>query len=178
MARIGGLDISTTTAGWAVLEDGEIVEKGYYDFDKPDNYDLIDLAEQFEEEILPVLEGCDKIVLEAALKKYGGMTSNTSVTVLLQFNAIVELLLQRKLGRERIVKVHPSTAKKAALGRGRKPKGYDGSGKDWVLEQVGERYDIEWPRTRYDNIRRQMEDVADSIVLALAYHNDPAHVTK
>lgn len=176
--KIAGLDLSTTTAGYSVIEDGDLVKKGYYDFDKDgSDWEFIDLVQQFEDEVFPEIEDADKIVLEAALKKYGGMTSRASIQKLLQFNAIVTFRLKRELGRDVVVKVHPSTAKKAALGRGRVPKDYDGDGKDWVLEEIGGTYGIEWPRTRYDNIRKQMEDVADSIVLARAYDQDPDHLT-
>lgn len=180
MARIAGLDLSTTTAGYSVIEDGELVKKGYYDFDKGgtgSDWEFIDIVRQFEDEVFPEIEDADKIVLEAALKKYGGMTSRASIQKLLQFNAIVTFRLKRELGRDVVVKVHPSTAKKAALGRGRVPKDYDGDGKDWVLEEIGGAYGIEWPQTRYNNIRSQCEDIADSIVLARAYYKNPEHVT-
>jgi hypothetical protein len=65
MAQIAGLDISTTTAGWCLLEDGKLGKHEYYDFDKPKDYDLIDLVEQFEEVILPDLRKADIVILEA-----------------------------------------------------------------------------------------------------------------
>jgi hypothetical protein len=174
--RIAGLDLSTTTAGYSLLDDGELVKKNYYDFDKSDGWTFTDLWDQFESNVLTEISDADVIVLEAALKKYGGMTSRASIIKLLQFNAVVSHELRKRLGKDSLIHVHPSTAKKAALGRGRVPKGFDGSGKEWVLQEIGERYDIEWPRTRYDNIRSQMEDVADAIVLAKAYNDNPDHV--
>jgi hypothetical protein len=174
---IAGLDLSTTTAGYSLIgDDGELQKRDYYDFDKDSDWEFIDLVQQFEDEVLPEIEGADVVVLEAALKKYGGMTSRASIQKLLQFNAIVTYRLKQEMGRDAVIKVHPSTAKKAALGRGRVPKDFDGDGKEWVLQEIGEAYGIEWPRTRYDNIRSQCEDIADSIVLAKAYHEDPDHV--
>lgn len=175
---VAGLDLSTSTAGYSTIENGELKNYDYYDFDKDgSDWEFIDLVQQFEDEVLPEIEDADTVVLEAALKKYGGMTSRQSIQKLLQFNAIVTYRLKQEMGRDAVVKVHPSTAKKAALGRGRVPKDYDGDGKEWVLDRIGVEYEIEWPRTRYDNIRSQMEDVADSIVLAKAYDEDPDHVT-
>lgn len=174
---IAGLDLSTSTAGYSLIENGELAKYDYYDFDKPDEWTFTDLWDQFESNVLTEISGADVIVLEAALKKYGGMTSRASIIKLLQFNAVVSHELRKKLGEDSLIHVHPSTAKKAALGRGRVPKDFDGDGKEWVLQEIGGEYGIEWPRTMYDNIRSQMEDVADSIVLAKAYHEDPDHVT-
>jgi hypothetical protein len=166
---IAGLDISTSVAGYCTMdEDGTILESDYYRFKKDKGYDLIDLVEQFEEHVLPKIVEADVVVLEAALKKYaGGFSTNRSITVLLQFNALVEYVLMRDMGKDKVTSVHPATARKGAIGRGTSPKGVDT--KDWILKEVGDLYDIEWPLTRYGNVRAQCEDEADAIVLA-RYH--------
>lgn len=171
---ISGLDLSTSVAGYCNMsEDGELLHWDYYKFSKPDDYDLIDLVEQFNENVWPHLQDSDLVVLEDALKKYGGMTTRKSITVLLKFNGIIEYELQRKLGKDSVTKIHPSTAKKQALGRGRTPSGYESpwstykDSKAWAIERVDEMYDeVEWEMTRSGNPRPGSDDVADAIVLA------------
>lgn len=162
-----GLDISTTVCGYSIInEDKELVDKGYYKFKKQDDWELIHLAEQFSENVLPKLENVDFIILEDALKKYSsGFSSNKSITVLLQFNAIIRYILQKKFGIDKIKTVHVNTARKSSLGRAFSPKGIDA--KQWVLEQISSKFSIEWPLTRFGNIQAECEDIADSIILSL-----------
>lgn len=165
--KIAGLDLSTSVCGYCVFDDGELVKYDYHKFKKKKDWEHIDLVEQFKKHVYPEIKDVDKIIVEDSLKKYaGGFSSNKSITVLLQFNAIITYILKKELGRDIIKHLHPSTARKLALGSGRSPKGVDA--KEWVLTEVSKLYGITWPRTRYDNIRSQCEDVADAIILARA----------
>lgn len=163
--KIASLDISTSVAGITVIGENEILETAeYYKFKKSDDYNLNDLAHQFDEHIYPLIEDCEIVAIEEALKGYGRSTN--SIAVLIAWNGIVQYLL-RERGHE-VVPYHVSTARKLAWGRGRAPKGTDT--KTWVLNNAIEKYDsIEVEYTRYDNIRQEMYDVADAITVGLAY---------
>lgn len=168
--RIIGLDLSTSVAGWCVFQDGNLESFNYYKFKKPNggDWEHIDLVEQFYENIYPEIKEADKIIVEDSLKRFaGGFSSSTSITKLLQFNAIVTYLLRKEIGRDNVKHLHPATARKAALGRGTKPGSYDDT-KEWVKDRVSELFEIEWPRTRYDNVRQEASDMADAVVLAYA----------
>lgn len=175
---ICGLDLSTSVAGYCRMNgDGEIESYDFYKFDKPSDYQLIDLVDQWDEHVWPHIEDADVVVLEDSLKKYaGGFSSKATITKLLRFNGIIEYELQRRLGKDRVKKVHPSTAKKQALGRGRVPSDYDSpwstykDSKAWPLERVSEIYEgVDWEMTHSGNPRPGSDDAADSIVLARSY---------
>jgi hypothetical protein len=181
MKTVAGLDLSTTVAGFALMsEDGELISYDWHKFKKGSDYDLIDLVKQFDEHVWPEIKNADAVVLEDALKNYGGMTTTTSISVLLQFNAIIEYELVKRLGKDAVKKVHPSTAKKRSfLDRGRVPSSYSSpwstykDSKGWVIEEASSAYDIEWELTRSGNPRPGTDDAADAIVLASSYveHN-------
>lgn len=175
---VSGLDISTSVAGYCLMnEDAEVLEYDFYKFDKPDGYQLIDLVDQWDEHVWPHIADADKVILEDSLKKYaGGFSSKATITKLLRFNGIIEYELQRRMGKERVEKIHPSTAKKQALGRGRVPGSYESpwstykDSKAWPLEKIEEIYDdVEWEMTRSGNPRPGSDDAADALVLARSY---------
>lgn len=161
-------------------EDGNLEMWEFYKFDKPDNYKLIDLVEQWEEEVWPEISDADIVVLEDSLKKYaGGFSTKKTITKLLRFNGIVEYVLQDKMGKDNVKKIHPSTAKKKALGRGRVPGSYESpwstykDSKAWPMQEIANMYDeVEWEMTHSGNPRPGSDDAADSIVLARSYVND------
>lgn len=163
---ICGLDISTSFAGWALFEDGELIGSGNYRFKKEKDYDLIYLANQFDEHIFPKIKHADEIAIEEALRGFGRSTN--SIAILIGWNAIVQYKL-RKNGYN-VVPYHPSTAKKLAWGRGRAPKGSDS--KTWILSEVTDKYGIEWPQTRYGNPKPGSDDEADAITIGLAHINN------
>ena len=140
---VSGLDISTSVAGWCRMnEDNSIEEYGFYKFSKPDGYTNLDLVDQWDEHVWPEIEEADTVVLEDSLKKYaGGFSSKATITKLLRFNGIIEYELQRRLGKDKVRKIHPSTAKKQSfLNRGRVPSNYESpwstykDSKAWVIE--------------------------------------------
>ena len=178
--KVCGLDLSTSVVGYSIFEGEELVSYNWYKFDKPDGYELIDLVEQFDEEVWPEINESDIIVLEDSLKKYqGGFSSRKTITVLLQFNAIIEYELRKRLGKENLTKLHPATAKKESfLGRGRVPPSYESpwstydDGKAWVIENTEKEFDsFEYELTRSGNPRPGTDDLCDSAVLANAFLN-------
>ena len=178
--KITGLDLSTAVVGYSCFVDEDLQDYGWYKFDKPDGYELIDLVFQFDENIWPIIKDSDKVILEDSLKKYsGGFSSKKTISKLLRFNGIVEYELQKRFSKENVIKYHPATAKKKALGSGRVPSSYESpwstykDSKAWVLERVEEMYDsVEWEMTHSGNPRPGSDDAADATVLAIAYIND------
>lgn len=175
---ICGLDLSTSVAGHCRMDSGGDLESyDFYKFDKPSGYQLIDLVEQWDENVWPHIEDADVVVLEDSLKKYaGGFSSKATISKLLRFNGIIEYELQKRLGKDRVTKIHPSTAKKQALGRGRVPSSYTSpystykDSKAWAIDKIDELYEnVEWEMTRSGNPRPGSDDAADSIVLARSY---------
>ncbi len=176
--KVSGLDISTSVAGYCTMdEDANIKDYDFYKFDKPSDYQLIDLVEQWSENVWPHIKYADKIILEDSLKKYaGGFSSKATISKLLRFNGIVEYELQKRKGKDAIEKIHPSTAKKQALGRGRVPSDYESpystykDSKAWAIDRIDEMYDsVEWEMTHSGNPRPGSDDAADAIVLARSY---------
>jgi len=180
LVKVCGLDLSTSVVGYSKFEDGKLVSYDWYKFNKPDDYELIDLVEQFDEEVWPEIKDSDIVVLEDSLKKYqGGFSSRKTITVLLQFNAIIEYELRKRLGKENLTKLHPATAKKESfLGRGRVPSSYESpwstfkDSKAWVIENAEKEFDsFEINYTHSDNPKPGSDDCADALVLANAYLN-------
>ncbi len=179
--KVCGLDLSTSVVGYSIFEDKKLVSYNWYKFNKPSDYELIDLVEQFDEEVWPEINECDTVVLEDSLKKYqGGFSSRKTITVLLQFNAIIEYELRKRLGKECLTKLHPATAKKESfLGRGRVPSSYESpwstydDGKAWVIENAEKHFEnFEINYTHSDNPKPGTDDCSDSIVLANAFLNE------
>ena len=160
--------------------DGRENLKSYdcYKFDKPDEWSNLDLMNQWEDHVWPDIKTADVVVLEDSLNRYrGGFSSRPTIVKLLQFNAVVEYELQRRLGKDSIVKLHPSTAKADSfLDRGRVPSDYESpwstykDSKGWIIEKTKERFEsFKIDYTHSGNPRPGTDDQADSIVLASSY---------
>jgi len=178
---ICGLDISTAAAGWCqMLENGKLLNYGSYKFDKPSEYTNLDLVEQFDEHIWPNIQYGSTVVLEDSLRKYqGGFSSKATISKLLRFNGIIEYELQKRLGKDRVVKIHPSTAKaESFLNRGRVPSDYQSpwstykDSKAWVIEEAENEFDsFDYELTHAENPSPRTDDICDAIVLASSYVN-------
>jgi hypothetical protein len=176
---VSGLDISTAAAGFCTMdENGNLKSYDYYKFDKPDEWTNLDLMNQWEDHIWPHIENSDVVVLEDSLNRYrGGFSSRPTIVKLLQFNAVVEYELQRRLGKDSVIKLHPSTAKADSfLNRGRVPSDYESpwstfkESKAWVIEEAEEYFNsFDYELTRSGNASPNTDDQADAIVLASAY---------
>jgi len=163
------LDVSTSCVGWATGDENGVENHGYSRIgkEKPDDWRHYDLVELLTADIEKQINQADVVIVEDAAKKYGGMTTRRSITVLVEFNAVIRYEMNRR-GKD-VLRYHPNTARKQSrLDRGIKPDSYDDT-KQWILDAVSEEFGIEWSMTRYDNIRKQHEDEADAIVLGSAY---------
>lgn len=169
MSNFLALDVSTSCVGWATGNEDGIEDHGYVrlDKEKPDDWRHYDLVQLLVEPIEEQIGQADVVIVEDAAKKYGGMTTRRSITVLVEFNAVIRYEMNRR-GKD-VLRYHPNTARKESrLDRGIKPDSYDDT-KQWILDAVSDEFGIEWSTTRYDNIRKQHEDEADAIVLGSAY---------
>jgi len=161
--KVLGLDLSTTTCGWAITENKEILSCGYIDISNAEKYkDKADL-------IIKTLVGhsFDKIMIEESLFGFaGGGTSQQVIIKLVKNKAVIGYILENHYGVS-VDSIHAQTARKKALGaariKGVKPKVF-------VKESIDKMYDMtKWTvLNKKGNEEKRMEDVRDAIVLSLA----------
>lgn len=161
--KVLGLDLSTTTCGWAITENKVILAAGFVDISDVEDYGTkADL-------IISALKGqtFDKIMIEESLFGFaGGGTSQQVIIKLVKNKAVIGYILENyyKVGVESI---HAQTARKKALGAAR-AKGI--KAKDFVKNELEKLYDLSpWVVLNKKNAPdKRMEDVRDAIVLSLA----------
>lgn len=170
---IVGIDCSSTICGYTVLKNKEVLDYGYHEFDT--DKDVLYRAYEFEEHVLPKIKHGDVFILEDMLKSFaGGRTSSQTIMTLAHVNGNVEYILSQINGVENVHKIHPSTARKRGIGRGRAPKDVDT--KEWVISEVKKRYpDMNLPRNPRSrktpkNYHAYVGDICDSTVLALSFY--------
>ncbi len=158
-----GLDLSTTTCGYAITEDKKILVAGYVDISKAVGY------QEKANLIISALTGhaFDKILIEESLFGFArGGTSQQVIIKLVKNKAVVGFILENHY-KVPVESIHAQTARKKALGaarvKGIKPKEY-------VKNMIEKMYDTK-PWTIYNtkgNPDKRMEDVYDALVLSLA----------
>jgi RNase H-fold protein (predicted Holliday junction resolvase) len=161
--KVLGLDLSTTTCGYAITENKDILCAGFVDISKAETYkDKADL-------IIKTLDGQNfsKIIIEESLFGFaGGGTSQQVIIKLVKNKAVVGYILENHYG-VKVESIHAQTARKKALGaariKGVKPKVF-------VKESIDKMYDMtKWTvLNTKGNEDKRMEDVRDAIVLSLA----------
>jgi hypothetical protein len=158
-----GLDLSTTTCGYAITEDKVILNAGFIDLTGVETYkEKADL-------IIRTLDDkpFDKITIEESLFGFaGGGTSQQVIIKLVKNKAVIGYILENHYGIK-VESIHAQTARKKALGaariKGVKPKVY-------VKGAVEKLYDMSsWTvLNKRGNPDKRMEDVYDALVLSLA----------
>jgi len=161
--KVLGLDLSTTTCGWAVAENKIIIGAGFVDIS-----DVIEYATKAELIITALKDQTfEKIMIEESLFGFaGGGTSQQVIIKLVKNKAVVGYILENHY-KLKVESIHAQTARKKALGAAR-CKGI--KAKVFVKEQVEKLYDMK-PWTIYNKIKnpdKRMEDVRDALVLSLA----------
>ena len=161
--KVLGLDLSTTTCGWAITENKEILACGFVDISDVDDYSTkADL-------IIKALVGqtFDKIMIEESLFGFaGGGTSQQVIIKLVKNKAVIGYILENHY-KVKVESIHAQTARKKALGaariKGVKPKVF-------VKESIERMYDMtKWTvLNKKGGEEKRMEDVRDAIVLSLA----------
>ena len=161
--KVLGLDLSTTTCGYAITESGSILSAGFIDISKAEKYqDKADL-------IIETLKGQSfgKIIIEESLFGFsGGGTSQQVIIKLVKNKAVVGYILENYY-KVSVESIHAQTARKKALGaarvKGVKPKVF-------VKESIERIYDMTpWIiKNTKGNLDKRNEDMYDAIVLSLA----------
>jgi len=161
--KVLGLDLSTTTCGWAVAENKIIIGAGFVDISGVEDYAAK------AELIITALKGqtFEKIMIEESLFGFaGGGTSQQVIIKLVKNKAVVGYILENHY-KLKVDSIHAQTARKKAFGIAR-IKGI--KSKVFVKEQVEKLYDMKpWTiLNKKGNEEKRMEDVRDAIVLSLA----------
>lgn len=161
-----GLDASTSTVGWAVSDNGKIIDAGFLD---------ISHLETSKEKSLFVFKfilstnyskTIKNINLEAALNGFmGGRTTQQTIIKLARFNAVFEYILSEEMGIS-INLCNVNTMRKQLFGKAR-VKGM--KSKDFVKANIGNFLDVD----KYDKKKKKGSwderngDMYDAVVCAL-----------
>jgi len=159
-----GLDVSTTTIGYAFTKNKKILDMGFIDIKKQKTiqekaYYAMDILEGKEYNI-------DKIYVEDSLSGFsGGRTSQQVIIKLAKFNAVFCFILENSMGLK-VVSINPNTVRKKVFGKAR-IKGV--KAKDYVQQKVEEMYDTKkWCKiTSRGNFDKRNIDSYDALVMAL-----------
>ena len=159
-----GLDVSTTTIGYAFTKNKKILDMGFIDIKKQTSiqekaYYAMDILESKEYEI-------DKIQIEDNLSGFqGGRTSQQVIIKLAKFNAVFCFILENSMEVE-VTSINPNTARKKVFGKAR-VKGV--KAKDYVKSKIDEMYDTKkWCKTTTrGNFDSRNIDSYDALVMSL-----------
>ena len=164
-----GLDISTTTIGYAFTKDRKILDMGFIDIKKLDTYKrkAFFILEELDKN--KHMKNTDKIYVEDNLSGFmGGRTSQQTIIKLAKFNAILGFVLEDEFDIE-VQNINPMTARKQVFGKAR-VKGI--KAKDFVKMKIEEMYDTsKWCKeTARGNWDKRNIDMYDGLVMSL-YEN-------
>ena len=135
-----GLDASTTTVGFAFVDDKNVIDIGFIPIDKQKT--IRDKVQLTMDELtkLDPFEEVDKIYIEDNLSGFSrGRTSQQTIIKLAKFNAVLTYCLEFAYG-EIVEGVNPMTARKHLFGKAR-VKGK--TAKDFVKEEINCLYNLE-----------------------------------
>lgn len=161
MANILGLDLSTSTCGFAITTDRKLLDAGFFDISKVEKYK--DKAKI----IIDGLEGKEfiQINVEETLSGFAfGKTSQQTLLKLAKNKAVICYILEEHYHLPMIY-ANATTMRKQLFGKcrvkGIKPK-------DFVREQINARYDLSpWLiLNRNGDPDKRMEDVYDAVVVS------------
>ena len=134
------MDASTTTVGYAFVEDKKVINMGFIHIEKENTIrdkvrvtmDAITTSDPFSD--------VDKIYIEDSLSGFSrGRTSQQTIIKLAKFNAVLVYCLEFAYG-EIVEGVNPMTARKHLFGKARK-QGV--SAKDFVKKEINRLYSLD-----------------------------------
>ena len=164
--KILGLDASTTTVGYAFVENKKVIDMGFIPISKEKT--IRDKVQVTLDEInkLDPFDEIDKIYIEDSLSGFmRGRTSQQTIIKLAKFNAVLVYCLEFAYG-EIVDGVNPMTARKHLFGKARK-QGI--SAKDFVKKEINCLYNLkEYVKLTKTGLwdKRNM-DAYDALVCAL-----------
>ena len=138
--KILGLDASTTTVGYAFVENKKVIDMGFIPINKEKT--IRDKVKVTLDEInkLDPFDEIDKIYIEDSLSGFmRGRTSQQTIIKLAKFNAVLTYCLEFAYG-EIVDGINPMTARKHLFGKSRE-KGV--SAKDFVKKEINCLYSLE-----------------------------------
>ena len=135
-----GLDASTTTVGYAFVDDKTVIDMGFIPIDKEKTLrDKVEVTLDALNKLCP-FEDIDKIYIEDSLSGFlHGKTSQQTIIKLAKFNAVLVYCLEFGFG-EVVEGVHPMTARKHLFGKAREQ---GKTAKEFVKEQINCLYNLE-----------------------------------
>ena len=135
-----GLDASTTTVGYAFVDDKTVIDMGFIPIDKEKTLrDKVEVTLDALNKLCP-FEDIDKIYIEDSLSGFlHGKTSQQTIIKLAKFNAVLMYCLEFGFG-EVVEGVHPMTARKHLFGKAREQ---GKTAKEFVKEQINCLYNLE-----------------------------------
>ena len=135
-----GLDASTTTVGYAFVDDKTVIDVGFIPIHKEKTIrDKIQVILDTLNELCPFSE-VDKIYIEDSLSGFSrGRTSQQTIIKLAKFNAVLTYCLEFAYG-EIVEGVNPMTARKHLFGKAREQ---GKTAKEFVKEQINCLYNLE-----------------------------------
>ena len=135
-----GLDASTTTVGYAFVDDKTVIDVGFIPIHKEKTIrDKIQVILDTLNELCPFSE-VDKIYIEDSLSGFSrGRTSQQTIIKLAKFNAVLTYCLEFAFG-EIVEGVNPMTARKQLFGKAREQ---GKTAKEFVKEQINCLYSLE-----------------------------------
>ena len=135
-----GLDASTTTVGYAFVDDKTVIDMGFIPIHKEKTLrDKVQVTLDALNKLCP-FEEVDKIYIEDSLSGFmRGRTSQQTIIKLAKFNAVLTYCLEFAYG-EIVDGVNPMTARKHLFGSARK-QGV--SAKDFVKKEINCLYNLE-----------------------------------
>lgn len=138
--KILGLDASTTTVGYAFVENKKVIDMGFIPINKEKTIrDKVKLTLDEVNKLDPFDE-IDKIYIEDSLSGFmRGRTSQQTIIKLAKFNAVLVYCLEFAYG-EIVDGINPMTARKNLFGKSRE-KGV--SAKDFVKKEINCLYSLE-----------------------------------
>ena len=159
-----GLDVSTTTIGYAFTKDRKILDMGFIDIKKQKTiqekaYYAMDILEDKPHDI-------DRIHVEDNLSGFsGGRTSQQVIIKLAKFNGVVCYMLEEEFQID-VKNINPMTVRKNVFGKARS-KGM--KAKEFVKRQVEEMYNTKkWcKKTARGNWDKRNIDMYDGLVMSL-----------
>ena len=135
-----GLDASTTTVGYAFVDDKTVIDIGFIPINKEKTIrDKVQVTLDTLNELCPFSE-VDKIYIEDNLSGFShGRTSQQTIIKLAKFNAVLTYCLEFAFG-EIVEGVNPMTARKQLFGKAREQ---GKTAKEFVKEQINCLYSLE-----------------------------------